>query len=130
MYDPLRKKEVADTPEEQVRQHIITWINLDRGVSLNVMMSEYSFSFNKLTYRADIVVFDKEGKPLMLVECKAPDVPINREVMEQGIRYNRVLNVKYMMFTNGNRTYLCRLDKEKKEYNFLREFPSYAEMLV
>lgn len=130
MFDPLRKKNVADTPEEQVRQHIIRWLNREKGVSLNLMMSEYSFTFNTLTYRSDIVVFDKKGEPLMLVECKAPSVKLDKEVMEQGLRYNRILNVKFMMFSNGNTTFFCRLDKEKKEYIFLNEVPSYSEMIM
>lgn len=101
IYDPLRRKEVAMTPEEEVRQKIIVWLNVRLGFSLNLMMSEYSFKYNGLQYRADIVVFDKNREIKLLVECKAPSVEIDREVIEQGIRYNRSLNVKYILFTNG-----------------------------
>ncbi len=128
MYDLLRKKEVPDTPEEGVRQQIIRWLNEQVGVPLSLMASEYSFKFNKLNYRADIVVFDRSAKPLMLVECKAPSIKLDREVMEQGMRYNRVLNVRYMMFTNGNSSYICKLDTESREYHFLSEVPSYEQM--
>lgn len=101
IYDPLRRKEVAMTPEEEVRQKMIIWLNVRLGFSLNLMMSEYSFKYNGLQYRADIVVFDKNREIKLLVECKAPSVEIDREVIEQGIRYNRSLNVKYILFTNG-----------------------------
>ena len=101
IYDPLRRREVALTPEEGVRQKMILWLNGTLGFSLNVMMSEYSFKYNGLQYRADIVVFDKERNIKVLVECKAPSVEIDRDVIEQGIRYNRTLNVKYIFFTNG-----------------------------
>ena len=93
IYDPLRRKEVAMTPEEEVRQKMIVWLNVRLGFSLNLMMSEYSFKYNGLQYRADIVVFDKNREIKLLVECKAPSVEIDREVIEQGIRYNRSLNV-------------------------------------
>lgn len=101
IYDPLRRKEVAMTPEEEVRQKMIVWLNVRLGFSLNLMMSEYSFKYNGLQYRADIVVFDKNREIKLLVECKAPSVEIDREVIEQGIRYNRSLNVEYILFTNG-----------------------------
>lgn len=101
IYDPLRKKNVARTPEEEVRQKMILWLNQVKGISLNHMMSEYSFHYNGLLYRADIVAFDRELKIETLVECKAPSIEIDRDVIEQGIRYNRVLKVKYIYFTNG-----------------------------
>ena len=74
IFDPLRKREVALTPEERVRQNMILWLQQALGYSPGRMMSEYSFKYNGLTYRADIVVFDKEGNIETLVECKAPGV--------------------------------------------------------
>lgn len=101
IFDPLRKRDVALTPEEGVRQKMIMWLHQKLGFSLNLMMSEYSFKYNGLLYRADIVVFDKNREIKVLVECKAPSVAIDREVIEQGIRYNRSLNVQYILFANG-----------------------------
>lgn len=101
IYDPLRRKEVALTPEEGVRQRMIGWLHDTLGISLNVMMSEYSFKYNGLQYRADIVVFDNSREIKILVECKAPGVAIDRGVIEQGIRYNKSLSVRYILFTNG-----------------------------
>lgn len=130
LYDPLRRKYLDRTPEEQVRQLIIQWFNEDKGVSYNRMMSEYSLNYNGLMYRADIVVFGNSLEPLMLVECKAPSVKIDRSVLEQGIRYNRVLNVRYLMLTNGTSTCIWGVNKETKEYEFLSDMPSYLEMTL
>ncbi len=102
IFDPLRKREVALTPEERVRQNMILWLQQALGYSPGRMMSEYSFKYNGLTYRADIVVFDKEGNIETLVECKAPGVKLDQTVIEQGIRYNMTLNVKCIIFTNGS----------------------------
>jgi hypothetical protein len=129
IFDPLRKKSVAKTPEEEVRQNIIWWLNNERAFPLSLMMSEYSFHFNGLLYRADIVAFDREANPLLMVECKAPTVKINRDVVEQGIRYNIVLRVKYMMFTNGISSYLCRYNINLDKYEYVAQFPTYKEML-
>lgn len=129
MYDPLRKKNIADTPEEAVRQSVIHWLNAEKGYSFARMSSEYSFNFNGLSYRADIVVFDNYLKPIMLVECKAPSVKIDMKVIEQGLRYNRVLEVKYMLFTNGKSSYICRRKNIDSDFEFIKEVPSYKELL-
>ena len=129
MYDPLRKKNIADTPEEGVRQAIIHWLNTEKGYAYARMSSEYSFNFNGLSYRADIVVFDNYLKPIMLVECKAPSVKIDMKVVEQGLRYNRVLEVKYMLFTNGKSLYICRRKNISSDFEFIKEVPSYKELL-
>ena len=123
IFDPLRKIEVALTPEEQVRQSVIDWLHRDRGVPMVMMASEYSFQYNGRKYRADVVVFGRDAAPLLLVECKAPGVRIGRKVLEQGIRYNRVLNVKYMLFTNGEKMYFCERAGNGPEYRFLPEIP-------
>ena len=129
IYDPLRKKEVAHTPEESVRQDLITWLNKEIGVSMNLMMSEYPFTYNSLNYRADIVVFDLFRQPLILVECKSPKVRITQDVIQQGIRYNRVLKVKYLIFSNGINTYALGLNIESSKYELLNRVPTYKEML-
>lgn len=129
MYDPLRRKNVPDTPEEFVRQWFIKWLIDDKGYSVLRMSSEYSFSYNRLSYRADIVVFGKQLEPLLLVECKAPSVKIDKSVVEQGLRYNRVLSVKFMIFTNGNSHYLCKRNKDTGFFESVKEVPSYQELL-
>jgi len=101
IWDPLRRKNVADTPEERVRQSVIRWLHEEQGVSMGLMMSEHSFSWNGRRHRADIVVFDRELKPVTLVECKAPDVALTDEVWDQALRYNRELDVQKIILYNG-----------------------------
>lgn len=104
IFDPLRKKQVALTPEEGVRQAVIAWLRDTVGIPEVRMQSEWSFKYNNLTYRADIVAFDRNLNPEILVECKAPDIAIDATVIEQVIRYIRVLKVKNIVVTNGTAT--------------------------
>jgi len=129
IFDPLRKKEVALTPEEGVRQDIISWLNIEYHIPMSLMMSEYAFKFNGLTYRSDIVIFNKIPQPIMFVECKAPDIKITHKVIEQGLRYNKVLKVKFMLFTNGSQTYLCKYDSSQDRYIFIDKIPDYKEII-
>ena len=129
VFDPLRRKEVPLTPEENVRQQLIRWLNSDRGVPMTLMASEYSLSLNKMNIRADIVVFDKEGKPLFVIECKAPSVKLDQEVVDQVVRYNIVLKSKYLMITNGNESILFKYDGESGKYECVDDVPEYNQMM-
>ena len=126
IFDPLRRKQVAATPEEQVRQSVIRWLLDDQKIPISRMASEWSFKYNGLLYRADIVAFARDLSPALLVECKAPDVPITREVIYQWLRYNRVLNVRYMMWTNSKDIFICERIGEGPEYRFLETLPNFA----
>ena len=127
IWDPLRKKEVALTPEERVRQWFIGILSKDMQVPLHMMMSETGFKLGEKQFRADVLVYDRALKPLMVVECKRPEVELSREVLDQAIRYNMVLNVRYIVITNGNRTYICR--KDGSGYGFINHVPKYDEMI-
>lgn len=127
IWDPLRKKEVALTPEEQVRQWCIGVLNTQLEVPLHMMMSEVGFKLGDKQLRADVVIYDRSARPLVVVECKRPQVELTQEVLDQAIRYNMVLNVRYMIITNGTKTYMCGKDGER--YVFLTRFPVYNEML-
>lgn len=118
IFDPLRRKNVPDTPEERVRQSVIRWLHEEHGVSMELMMSEYSFSWNGRRHRADIIVFDRELKPVILVECKAPDVPLSDDVWHQALRYNRELDVKKIILCNGRQMKIWeRNDSEMDRLN-------------
>ena len=127
IWDPLRKKDVALTPEEQVRQWCIGVLNTQLEVPLHMMMSEVGFKLGDKQLRADVVIYDRSARPLVVVECKRPQVELTQEVLDQAIRYNMVLNVRYMIITNGTKTYMCGKDGER--YVFLTRFPVYNEML-
>ena len=127
IWDPLRRRNVALTPEEQVRQWFIGVLRDTFGVPEHMMSSEVSFEFGRKPYRADIVVFDRAARPMAVVECKRPEVKITEEVVRQAMRYNAVLDVRYIFLTNGNNTYLY--GREGAEFVRLDTVPSFEEML-
>ena len=93
------------TPEEWVRQHLKGHLVAACGVIPTRMVAEYPVSLNGQAQRADLVVVDDAGKPLLLAECKAPEVPIDRSTLDQAVRYNSVLGARYLILTNGLRHY-------------------------
>ena len=131
VFDPLRKKDVALTPEEQVRQWCIGVLSNDLGVPMHMMMSEAGLKLGEKQFRADILVYDRQARPLVVVECKRPEVELGREVLDQAIRYNMVLNVRYLIITNGRQTFACQ--REEKDgnirYVFIEKVPSYEERI-
>lgn len=127
VWDPLRKKEVALTPEERVRQWCIGVLHDRMGVPVHLMMSEAGFRLGDKQFRADILVYDRQARPLVVVECKRPEVELTQEVLDQAVRYNMVLDVKYMIITNGTKTYICR--KGEAGYRFIDYVPDYEQML-
>lgn len=130
VFDPLRKKYVALTPEERVRQSFIRWLNDARGYPLSLMASEYSIQLGKKDFRCDIVCFSSNLQPLLAVECKAPHVKLECEAAEQICRYNMVLKVRYLVITNGVTTFAFELDPESGSYRYISDIPSYAECRV
>ena len=128
VWDPLRRKQVALTPEEEVRQWFIgDVLHQGMGVPLHMMMSEVQLRFGDKAWRADIVVYDRDTKPLAVVECKRPDVALDQEVVDQAIRYNRVLDVRYIAITNGPKTFF--FERHGEQFDFLPKAPLWSEMV-
>ena len=127
IWDPLRKREVALTPEEQVRQWFIGVLNKDMQVPMHMMMSEAGFKLGDKQFRADIIVYGRDAQPLAVVECKRPEVELTKDVLDQAVRYNMALDVKYIIITNGRRTYICQRNGER--FFFMDSVPVYNEML-
>lgn len=123
IYDPLRRKYVARTPEEEVRQAVIQWLCVAKGFPAGRMASEYAFRYNRRNYRADILVFDRQLQPHLLVECKAPGVTLDAKVVEQVVRYTRVLTVKYVLVTNGTNVHLLRRLPDGSGFEYLSDIP-------
>ena len=126
VWDPLRKKEVALTPEEKVRQWFIGVLKERLKVPGYMMMSEVGMKFGGKDFRADILVYGRDTAPLMVVECKREDVPMSREVLEQALRYNLVLNVKYVVITNGLKTF--GFERTGETFRQLQSFPDWETM--
>jgi len=128
IWDPLRKKSVKNTPEEAVRQWFISVLHEGMKIPEHMMGSEVALTHGEKKYRADIVVYDRYAKPLMIVECKRPEVELNQEVVDQAIRYNNELNVKYIAITNGNKTFMFA--KNMGGWEFMKKAPTWEEMLI
>lgn len=127
MFDSLRKKWVAYTPEEHVRQTFIRFLVVDRGVPEELIAVEQKFkgALGK-EYRADIVVYDRNGAPQLLVECKAADVRITRDTVLQATRYNHIVKAGYIALVNGHQNFLFRT-KDLTNYAAVNPFPPYSE---
>jgi type I site-specific restriction endonuclease len=127
IWDPLRRKSVRNTPEEAVRQWFISVLHEGMGVPEHMMGSEVSFRHGAKDYRADILVYDRSARAIMIVECKRPEVELDQEVVDQAIRYNNELDVKYMAVTNGHKTFMFK--RTGGGWEFLQKAPTWEDML-
>ena len=125
IFDVVRKKYLLLTPEEWVRQNLIYYLNKEKKYPLGLMGVEQMVKYNSLKTRADIVMYNTEGKANIIVECKAPDVKITQDTFNQIAKYNSQLKVKYLLVTNGINHYCCKMDYEISRITFLEEIPSY-----
>lgn len=136
VWDPLRKKLVALTPEEKVRQWFIGVLRDSAQVPVHMMMSEVALKFGDKSYRADILVYGRDTAPLMVVECKREDIQLDSEVLEQALRYNLALGVKYIIITNGRKTFgFKKVDtagqpghENEAPFEQMNSFPTWEEM--
>ena len=128
VFDPVRKQNVADTPEEGVRQWLIQKLSSELNYPLHLMCCEYPIDLNGRKYRADLVVFDKGAKIVLTAECKAPEVAIGNDTFRQILTYNVVLKAEYILVTNGTDTFLAKVDISTGEYSFLNIIPNYNEL--
>lgn len=122
VWDALRGKYLLLTPEERVRRYVIAFLISHCGVLAHSIAQEFPININGTAQRADIVVMDNTLTPTILVECKAPEIAINKQVLNQAVRYNSVLNAKYIILTNGHK-HLC-LEFDGEEYKVLSAFPT------
>lgn len=127
VFDIVRRRHVALTPEEWVRQHVIHALH-GMGYPLELMQVEGALSLNGLTKRCDIVVYNREIKPRLIVECKKPEVPLNQKVLDQICRYNLVHQVPYLYITNGMQHIICKVDNEKKCLLQTKTLPPWEEL--
>ena len=128
IFDSFRKKFVAFTPEEWVRQNFLMYLTLGKNYPSSLVAVEAGLQLYKRKKRTDIVVYNNTGKPVLIVECKAPDIKISQDVFDQIARYNMALQVNYLIVTNGLEHYCCLLDYENNSYQFLKEIPDYKNL--
>jgi len=125
MQDPVRRKDVADTPEERVRQAVIRMLSEGRGIPTALMAVEKAIRVQGEVRRPDVVVHDRGGKPWMVIECKAPDVRLSQQTLDQAANYNRVLGAPFLFVTNGSEHFCARV--ESGSIDFLDDLPSWPE---
>jgi Type I restriction enzyme R protein N terminus (HSDR_N) len=125
IYDPIRRKYLVLQPEELVRQLVLHYLNIEKKYPFKQMRTEKGLIVNELQKRCDILIYDKQIQPYLLVECKAAQIPIDQTVFEQIARYNLVLQVPYLMVTNGLQTYCCQMDYREQSFSFLTSVPNW-----
>jgi hypothetical protein len=125
IFDALRRKYVRLTPEEWVRQHMVHLLLNQYAYPKALIRCEGGLTLNQTQKRTDLLVFDREGKPFLLVECKAPHVAISQAVFDQIARYNHIHRAPYLIVTNGLMHYCCCIDHETPGITFLDDFPRF-----
>ena len=124
IFDVIRKKYLVLLPEEWVRQHFIHYL-ISRGYPKSLIRVEGGLHFNQLQKRSDIVVFDRNGEPWMIIECKSPDIPVGEETVFQVSTYNSTLKAKFITVTNGIRHLFASTDWTRNATKWLDALPEY-----
>jgi len=125
--DVLRKKYLVLTPEEWVRQHFIHFLIKEHGYPRSLIKVEGGLSFNRLQKRSDIVVFNREGKAWMVIECKAPEQKLRQQTLDQAAVYNYTLQAKYLVVTNGMKHIYCEINWVEGKTLVLEAIPPYPD---
>ena len=126
VFDPLRRRYVALTPEEEVRQKTLCLLVENLHVPAGLLAVEYSIKVNGLDKRCDAVVFSTQGSPLMIVECKAQTVKITEKTLDQAIRYYSALQPQYLLLSNGQQCFCFQA--RNGVLSPLDHLPDYEEM--
>lgn len=121
----IRKKYVAATPEEEVRQHTLSFLINNKSYPASLISVEGQIKVGNLTKRYDILVYDRQFKPWLLVECKAPNIKITQKVLDQTSRYNLSIGAKYFILTNSHQTYCLAKDISSNSFVLLEDIPDY-----
>ena len=128
VFDVLRRKYVALTPEEWVRQQFVHFLIGQKGYPAECIGNEVSINLNGTKKRCDTVVYGGNAQPTMIVEYKSPQVEITQQVFEQISRYNIKLRVKWLIVSNGLQHYGCQIDYESGTYQFVEDIPAYDDI--
>jgi hypothetical protein len=124
IFDTLRKKWLVLTPEEWVRQNFIQYLIKTKKYPSALIAIEKEIQLGEMKKRFDVLVYDKDHKPLMMIECKAAEIKLDENVLEQALRYNIGVPVQYIVITNGKATYAW--EKENGHLQLLNEIPEYC----
>lgn len=128
IFDILRRKYVALTPEEWVRQHFIHYLIEHKNYPASLLANEVPLQIGEKRMRADSVLYDNQLYPRIIIEYKAPNITLTQKVFDQITVYNLLLHVDYLIVSNGMTTYICKMDYEKQTYKFLETIPNYENI--
>lgn len=123
IFDTLRKKYLILTPEEWVRQHWISFLIKNLNYPKGLLALEKGLTYNQLQKRTDLVVWDKEGNPYLLIECKAPQIKLTQRTLEQACLYQKKLQTKFLILTNGIQHINLGWDEKNQIFDQLKYFP-------
>jgi hypothetical protein len=128
IFDVFRRGWYILTPEEWVRQNFARYLCDALGYPESLLLLEQKITHNTLTRRCDIVIYNRLGQPIVLVECKAPEIVLNQKTFDQIARYNMVLGVNILLITNGLNHYGILIDPINSTYSFLKDIPSFRSI--
>ncbi|MDD7438069.1 MAG: type I restriction enzyme HsdR N-terminal domain-containing protein [Bacteroidales bacterium] len=130
VFDPIRQKRVALTPEERVRQALVHFLLTELGYPPARLANEYTITVGKLSRRCDTVVFDEVLRPIMVLEYKASHIPLSQAVIQQAWQYNSALGVPYICLSNGSTTLVYRIGYDGLQTTQLPSIPTYQELCI
>ena len=128
IFDFLRRKYVALTPEEWVRQHFTHYLVEHKGYPKGLLGNEIELRLGEKRLRCDSILYNKVAQPQMIIEYKAPNVPLQQKTFDQISAYNLLLKVDYLVVSNGLQHYCCKMDYEHQKYVFLQDVPDYEKL--
>jgi predicted type IV restriction endonuclease len=128
IFDVIRKKYIILTPEEWVRQHFVHYL-ISNQYPKSLINVESGLHYNNLQKRSDVIVYDRQGSPFLLIECKASSILLTQQAVNQALMYNYTLKSKYMAITNGLHHLYYKIDYEKGGSDLLKELPLYETIL-
>ena len=128
IFDFLRRKYVALTPEEWVRQHFVHFLIEHKGYPKGLIGNEIELQIGAKRLRCDTILYNKMAQPQMIIEYKAPTIPIQQKVFQQISTYNLLLKVDYLIVSNGIQHYCCKMDYDNQKCLFLEDIPEYEKL--
>lgn len=128
IFDPIRRKYVSLTPEEWVRQHFVNYLVIEKGFPKELLANEIAIVLNGTKKRCDTIVYNRFLAPILIAEYKSPAITIKQAVIDQIVRYNMALKVKYLIISNGINHFCCKIDFEAGKYSYLEQIPTYDSL--
>lgn len=125
VFDIIRRKHIVLTPEEWVRQHLVHFMIDQLHYPKALISVEDGLKVNKMQKRSDIVVYNRQGKVFMIVECKSYKIKLTQNAMDQLSAYNQNYRADHLAITNGKDLFLCKMDYEQQASQFITEFPEF-----